>query len=132
MTASPFERTIDGPPLNVILIYARDMRKTAAFYQTFFGFISSGTVVEGLIELRSSGGGATILVHQAAQSVKLGQVGVKLVFSVPDVEIFKQKCASLGLEFGATHRANGYSFANAKDPDRNSVSISSRAYRKDA
>jgi hypothetical protein len=34
-----------------------------------------------------------------------------------------------GLKFGATHRADGYSFANAKDPDRNSVSISSRAFR---
>ena len=34
-----------------------------------------------------------------------------------------------GLKFGGTRLANGYSFANAKDPDKNSVSISSRAYR---
>ena len=119
-----------GPHLNVILIYARDMQRTAEFYQRFFGFSSTGKAIEGLIELQSPSGGANILVHQAAKSVKLGQVGVKLVFSVPDVDAFKQKCASLGLEFGATHRANGYSFANAKDPDKNSVSISSRAYRK--
>ena len=30
---------------------------------------------------------------------------------------------------GAIHQANGYQFANAKDPDKNSVSISSRAFR---
>ena len=34
------------------------------------------------------------------------------------------------LEFGATHHANGYSFANAKDPDKNNVAISSRAFRE--
>jgi hypothetical protein len=29
----------------------------------------------------------------------------------------------------STFKANGYRFANAKDPDKNSVSISSRAFR---
>jgi hypothetical protein len=37
--------------------------------------------------------------------------------------------ATQGLKFGATHQANGYAFANAKDPDKNTVSISSRAFR---
>jgi hypothetical protein len=37
--------------------------------------------------------------------------------------------ANKGLKFGAIHQANGYQFANAKDPDHNSVSISSRAFR---
>lgn len=77
-------------------------------------------------------GGTSILIHQAAKSVKLGQVGVKLMFDVPDVEAFKKRSAELGLVFGSTHIANGYSFANAKDPDKNSVSISSRAFRKNA
>ncbi|MEP6835557.1 MAG: VOC family protein, partial [Gemmatimonas sp.] len=74
-------------------------------------------------------GGASIVIHQAAKSVKLGQVAVKLVFDVPDIEVFKRKCESLGLKFGATHQANGYAYANAKDPDKNSVAISSRAFR---
>jgi len=52
-----------------------------------------------------------------------------LVFAVEDVEAFKAKSAALGLAFGSTHQANGYAFANAKDPDKNSISISSRAYR---
>jgi predicted enzyme related to lactoylglutathione lyase len=115
---------------NSVVIYARDMHKTAAFYAKFFGFITTGQVVEGLIDLTSPNGGLHIRVHQAAKSVKLGQAGVKLSFAVRDVEAFKAESKKLGLEFGATHLANGYSFANAKDPDKNSVSISSRAYRK--
>jgi catechol 2,3-dioxygenase-like lactoylglutathione lyase family enzyme len=114
---------------NSVVIYARDMQKTAEFYRKFFGFATTGQVVEGLIDLTSMNGGAHIRVHQAAKSIKLGQVGVKLGFAVRDVEAFKATSEKLGLEFGATHVANGYSFANAKDPDKNSVSISSRAYR---
>lgn len=118
-------------PLHAIMIYARDMEKTADFYQRFFGLASSGKV-EGLIELSSPDGGPIILIHQAAKSVKLGQVAVKLVFAVEDVEAFKAESAARGLAFGSTHQANGYAFANAKDPDKNSVSISSRAYRNRA
>ena len=118
-----------NPLLNTIILYARDMQRAAAFYERYFGFITTGEVIEGLIELAAPEGGASILIHQAAKSVKLGQVGVKLSFSVPDVEAFKASAAALGLEFGSTHQANGYAFANAKDPDGNSVSISSRAFR---
>lgn len=116
-------------PLATVLIYARDPQMTAEFYRLYFGFTTSGLVQEGLIELTSSAGGASLLIHQAAKSVKLGQVGVKLMFSVQDIEAFKLQSAALGLVFGSTHQANGYSFANAKDPDNNSVAISSRAFR---
>jgi catechol 2,3-dioxygenase-like lactoylglutathione lyase family enzyme len=112
-----------------VTIYARDVQKTADFYRRFFGFVGSGEIVEGLILLTSPNGGAGITVLQAAKSVKLGQVGVKLSFSVRDVEAFKLESEARGLKFGSTHVANGYSFANAKDPDKNSVSISSRAFR---
>jgi predicted enzyme related to lactoylglutathione lyase len=116
-------------PLGTIIIYARDMKKTAAFYSEHFGLTTTGDVVEGLIELHAKDGGAGILIHQAAKSVKLGQVGVKLSFHVHDVEAFVVAAAARGLKFGAIHQANGYQFANAKDPDKNSVSISSRAHR---
>lgn len=119
-------------PLGTILIYARDMKKTAAFYRDQFGFATTGEVVEGLIELRPPDGGAAILIHQAAKSSKLGQAGVKLTFHVRDVDAFVRTAAARGLEFGPIHQANGYRFANAKDPDRNSVSISSRAFRGDS
>lgn len=105
------------------------MKKSAAFYSKHFGFQTTGVVNEGLIELKAPSGGADILLHQAAKGVKLGQVGVKLSFQVRDVEAFKLQAASNGLKFGATHQANGYSFANTKDTDKNSVSISSRAFR---
>ena len=117
-------------PLGTIVLYARDMRKTAAFYSEHFGFQTTGEVSEGLIDLQAPGGGAGILIHQAAKSVKLGQVGVKLSFHVRDVVAFAARAAERGLKFGAVHQANGYVFANAKDPDKNSVSISSRAFRE--
>ena len=106
------------------------MSRSAAFYRDLFGFQTSGEIAEGLIELSAPAGGAAILIHQAAKSIKLGQVGVKLSFHVEDVEAFKVRAASIGVKFGATHEANGYGFANVNDPDRNSVSISSRAFRK--
>lgn len=115
--------------LGTVLIYARDMSKTAAFYARHFGFVTTGEVFEGLIELTPRAGGVAILIHQAAKSVKLGQVGVKLSFHVPDVAAFVEGAANAGLRFGAIHRANGYSYANTKDPDNNSVSVSSRAFR---
>jgi hypothetical protein len=37
--------------LNTIIIYAKNMQRTAEFYQKFFGFLSRGEVVEGLIEI---------------------------------------------------------------------------------
>jgi predicted enzyme related to lactoylglutathione lyase len=116
-------------PLGTVIIYARDMKKSAAFYSQHFGFETTGEVVEGLIELQAKSGGAGLLIHQAAKSVKLGQVGVKLSFHVPDVVAFVEVAATNGLKFGAVHEANGYQFANAKDPDKNSVSVSSRAFR---
>ncbi len=119
-----------SPALGSILIYARDMKRTADFYTRFFGYESSGEVVEGLITLTPPDGGAWIVIHQAAKSIKLGHVGIKIVFDVEDVDAFKVKSAVLGLEFGSTHAANGYSYANTKDPDKNSVAISSRAFRK--
>jgi predicted enzyme related to lactoylglutathione lyase len=116
-------------PLGTVIIYARDKHKTAAFYSLHFGFETTGEIVEGLIELRAPSGGAGILIHQAAKSVKLGQVGVKLSFHVANVTAFAAEAAKRGLKFGSVHQANGYSFANAKDPDKNSISISSRAFR---
>ncbi|MET2989614.1 VOC family protein [Herbaspirillum seropedicae] len=119
-------------PLNTILIYARNPAVTSAFYKDYFGFRTTGEVDDGLIELNAPDAGINLLIHQAAKSLKFGQAVVKLMFSVSDVEKFKADSAQRGLEFGGTHQANGYQFANAKDPDGNSVSISSREYRQRA
>lgn len=117
------------PPLSTIIIYARDMQKTAAFYARVFGFDTTGEIVEGLIELSARDGGANMLIHQAAKGLKFGQACVKLSFAVPDVDAFKAQAESAGVTFGPTHYANGYAYANAKDPDKNSVSVSSRDFR---
>ena len=115
--------------LGTILIYARNMQKTAQFYSSFFDYCTSGETVEGLIELKPKKNGAVILIHQAAKSIKLGHAGLKLTFHVHDVAEFVAKSAASGLEFGPIHQANKYQFANSKDPDGNSISISSRAFR---
>jgi catechol 2,3-dioxygenase-like lactoylglutathione lyase family enzyme len=116
--------------LNTILIYARNPAVTSAFYKEHFGFEGSGEMHEGLIELHAPETGIHLLIHQAAKSLKFGQAVVKQMFSVRNVEAFKAASAEKGLEFGSIHQANGYQFANAKDPDGNPVAISSRAYRQ--
>lgn len=118
--------------LATIILYAKDMQRSAQFYRTHFGFLTTGEVSEGLIELQPAHCGAEILIHQAAKSLKLGSAAIKLSFSVPDVAQFVAAAASAGLAFGAIHQANGYAFANTKDPDGNSVSISSRQFRPQA
>jgi hypothetical protein len=70
------------------------------------------------------------MLHPAAKSQKEGQVLIKLVFDVEDVDGFCHKAKAEGLDFGAIHQAEGYAFANTKDPSGNSVSISSRAFAK--
>ena len=116
--------------LSTVILYARDMRRTARFYSELFGFSTNGETSDGLIALVPPGHGAEILVHQAAKSLKLGSAAIKLSFSVPDVEQFVEAAKSVGVSFGAIHQANGYVFSNAKDPDGNSVSISSRRFRE--
>jgi hypothetical protein len=54
---------------------------------------------------------------------------IKPVFDVEDVADFCRGTSNLGIVFGPVHTADGYAFANAKDPSRNSVSVSSRAFR---
>lgn len=120
------------PLLNLIVIYARDVQRSANFYETYFGFKPRGSAADGLIELLPPEGGASILIHRAGKGVKQGQASVKLTFAVPDVASFARTCSAQGLEFGSIHQGDGYSFANTKDPDGNSVSISTRSYRRDA
>ncbi len=116
------------PSLSRILLYVKDVQITCAFYTRHFGFECKLQSDDRIAELISPHGGAILMVHKAAKSVKTGQVTVKLVFDIEDIEAFKAQCAQQGLEFASSHRADGYSFANAKDPDGNSISISSRSF----
>lgn len=116
--------------LTTLLIYAKDMQRSARFYVDHFGYASDFAVVDGLIALQPAQEGAEILIHQAAKSLKFGSAVLKLSFSVPDVDLFVSQAAAAGLSFGPVHRANGYAFANTKDPDGNAISVSSRRYRQ--
>lgn len=117
-------------PINRIVLYARDVEETIRFYEKHFGFEASREAGDRIIELISRDGGANLMIHPAAKGQRSGQSIVKLVFDVADVEAFCSHCAKDGLEFGTIHQADGYVFANAKDPCKNSISVSSRAFRK--
>ncbi|NYT29923.1 VOC family protein [Rhizobium sp. WYCCWR 11128] len=117
-------------PLNRLVIYAGNVEETARFYEKHFGFKATSLPGDRIIELVAQDGGANIMLHQAAKGQRSGQSSVKLVFDVEDVEAFCSRCAENGLKFGAIHKADGYQFANAKDPCQNSISVSSRAFRK--
>src|SRR5690349_7313066 len=117
-------------PLNRIILYAMDVEQTVAFYEKFFGFTAVREDGDRIVELVASDGGARLMIHQAGRAQKAGQSQVKLVFDVEDVEAFCANCARHGLIFSALHQGQGYVFANARDPAKNSISVSSRAYRK--
>lgn len=115
--------------LNRIILYARDVEVTVAFYEKHFNFKVLRLPGDRIVELVAQSGGANIMVHAAAKGVKTGQVTVKLVFDVDDVSVFCEKSARDGLIF-SPHPADGYSYANAKDPCGNNIQVTSRAFRK--
>lgn len=113
-------------PLTRILLYVRDVEKTAQFYETLFGFEAYRAESDRIVELIDPRGGANLMLHPAAKGQKTGQSAVKLVFSVPDVDAFCSESNARAFPFGPIHRTADYAFANAKDPDGNSISVSSR------
>jgi catechol 2,3-dioxygenase-like lactoylglutathione lyase family enzyme len=113
-----------------ILLYVKSVEKTVAFYTTHFGFHAVQDEGDRTVELVCRNGGANLMIHPAAKGQKQGQSAVKIVFDVEDVESFIKTSAAAGLNFGTPHKADGYVFANAKDPDGNSISVSSRVFRK--
>jgi predicted enzyme related to lactoylglutathione lyase len=117
-------------PLNRLILYARDVEGTVAFYEKHFGFKVLRLPGDRIVELLAQSGGANIMIHAAAKGVKTGQVTVKLVFDVEDVSGFCERSARDGLVFSSPHPANGYSYANAKDPCGNNIQVTSRAFRK--
>jgi catechol 2,3-dioxygenase-like lactoylglutathione lyase family enzyme len=116
--------------LNRLILYARDVEATVAFYEKHFGFRVLRLPGDRIAELVALSGGANIMVHAAGKGVRTGQVTVKLVFDIEDVSGFCERSAGNGLMFSAEHPADGYSYANAKDPCGNNIQVSSRAFRK--
>ncbi len=115
-------------PLGRIVIYTKKIEQMAEFYSKNFGFSFCRTEGDRIFELQPQTTGVSILLHPASAKQKEGQVLVKLVFDVEDVPAFCEAAIGNGLKFGKIHQADGYEFANAKDPSGNSVQVSSRAF----
>lgn len=116
------------PRLGRLLIYTKKIDQMAAFYARHFNYFVQRSEGDRLVELRPRVSGLTLLLHPASAKQKEGQVLVKLVFDVEDVEEFCATARANGLEFGTLHQGGGYVFANAKDPSGNSIQVSSRAF----
>lgn len=119
-----------APVLGRLVIYTRKIDQMADFYSRHFGFSVVRSESDRIVELKPRSSGMTILLHPAASKQKDGQVLVKLVFDVENVDAFCSSARAKGLEFGKVHVADGYAFANAKDPSMNSIQVSSRAFRR--
>lgn len=117
------------PPLARLTIYTKKMDEMVAFYTRHFGYVVHRDPEDRIVLLEPPGAGVTLQLHPAARSQKMGQVLVKLVFDVADVDGFCAAAAEAGLVFGKPFQADGYTFANAKDPSGNSICVSSRAFR---
>ena len=113
------------PIISRIALYVHDMPRIAAFYQKHFGFAPIVSKANDKITLTSPSGGCAIVLLQAGKGHKTGQSCAKIVFDVPDVSTFKAAKAKDGLIFGVIHKGPGYQFANARDPAKNLIQISS-------
>ncbi|MEL6450330.1 MAG: VOC family protein [Pseudomonadota bacterium] len=114
------------PPLSSLVLYTKQMEEMAQFYTTHFGYTALTDPADRIVELRPPGAGITLLLHPMSTGRKQGQVLVKLVFAIQDVPAFCEAARARGLDFGALHTADGYVFANAKDPAGNAISVSGR------
>ena len=114
--------------LGRVIIYTKRLEDVAEFYCKFFDYEILRLEGDRIVELVSQNGGGNILLHPMSAGRKEGQTLVKLVFDVEDVEAFCRDSERRGLKFGSIHQADGYCFANAKDPAKNSISVSSRRF----
>ena len=119
---------MEFPPLARLTLYTRKTDEMVAFYAQHFGYRAFVAPGDRMIELRPPGDGVVLNLHPLAKGQKAGQVLVKLGFEVPDVPAFIARAAEHGLTFGKPFKADGYMFANAKDPAGNSISVTSRAH----
>lgn len=112
-----------------LILYTKRMEEMVSFYERHFDYRAERNEGDRIVELIPAGYGVHLLLHPAGKATREGQAAVKLVFDVEDVPEFCAHAAKSGLNFGPIHNVDGYCFANAKDPAKNSISVSSRAFR---
>ena len=124
-----FDRKFDmGASLGRLVIYTKKMNSMIAFYGQHFGYEMHKNEGDRIIEMRPPQVDMPLLLHPASKGQKEGQSLIKLVFDVKEVSAFCEKAKARGLIFGKVHQADGYVFANAKDPSNNAIQVSSRAF----
>ncbi len=114
--------------LGRLVMYTKRIDEMSAFYARHFGYTERRIEGDRIVELIAPGSGINLMLHPASSARKEGQTLVKLVFDVQDVPAFCAVAKAKGLEFGSIHQADGYCFSNAKDPAKNSIQVSSRAF----
>ena len=65
-------------PIMRVILYVKDIRKVADFYEKHFGMKALPSEDAGWLELESSGGGCNLALHRAAVSQKSG-AAIKVV-----------------------------------------------------
>ncbi|UYV36723.1 VOC family protein [Rhodobacteraceae bacterium D3-12] len=89
-----------------------------------------GALNDPLGEIRAQTSGISLLLHPAAAKQKERQALVKLVFDIENISAFCEVARADGLEFIKIHKAGRYEFANAENPSKNSILVSSRTIRE--
>lgn len=117
-------------PCNRLVIYCKNVTAMVTFYCDHFGYQACHDENDRITELRPEAGGVILMLHPAGKAQKEGQSLIKLVFDVADVTAVRASLIEAGIDVGPIHDAGSYQFANLKDPAKNSVSISSRAFAK--
>ncbi|MDJ0825879.1 MAG: VOC family protein [Rhodobacter sp.] len=120
---------MNAPACHRLILYTRRIDEMIAFYGAHFGYRPVSAPGDRIVELLPPGDGLRLMLHPAGKGQREGQALVKLVFDVADVPARRAALLAAGLEVGPVHDGGGYQFANLKDPSKNPVSISSRAFR---
>ena len=111
-------------PIARIILYVKNVEKTAEFYQRVFELKIVGSPEKGWIELGA--GGCNIALHQAAKTADFRRSAAKIVFSVKDVAAAKTLLESRGLKLGPIHITPNSTFCNGKDREGNLLAIGNR------
>lgn len=111
-----------------IILYAQDVDAMVAFYAHHFGFRARTMLGEAITELAPVEGGAMLLIQKSSADHAHGQSILELVFDVVDVDDFVARAVERGLPFSSVVQAEGYRYARTKDPNGNTISVSSRAF----
>lgn len=114
---------------NHAMIYAKDVRRSLAFYRDMLGFKSIDEFShDGILlyaRLRAPGGDGTIALHLAGPGTPISSEGVRLYFEIQDVDGFCRKLQSKGLYIPQMPRMMpwGWRHVYINDPDGHEISL---------